>query len=166
MGRDKGLRNFDKGQIIIARTLGNSMWKMVWLVNCGEYLLREVWGGENHESPAECWAAKICPCKMWILYWLLQQESQIILKMASVMTCQDTRCTEPCGVPGCIATDHSGCPCWLLSTFESAYNGHAGIDGAMDEGLMNPPKYVQNGVQSLCYTCLSFSKMKSIYFQI
>ncbi len=40
---------------------------------------------------------------------------------------QNTQCIAVCCVWGCIAADQSGCPCWPLSTVESANSRHVSI---------------------------------------
>lgn len=53
---------FEKGQIVIAGWLSQSMSESTrlvdCLVSCGECVLNVVQGGKNHNSPARCWATR------------------------------------------------------------------------------------------------------------
>ncbi len=65
------------------------------------------------------------------------------LMLVLMERCQNTQCITDCCIWGCIAPDQSGCPCWPLSTAESANSGHVSIrtgqrsNGRRWPGLMN-----------------------------
>ncbi|ROL42707.1 hypothetical protein DPX16_14114 [Anabarilius grahami] len=63
MGRNKDLSDFDKGQIVMARRLGQSISEMARpVVSSGENLPSVVRGGTNHKWGKGCWAAKAHQC--------------------------------------------------------------------------------------------------------
>ena len=149
MGKCKDLSEFDRGQIVMARQLGQSISRTATLVGCswsavvksgprkerGEPLTGS-WGGQG--------SVKNVGSEGWPVWSYPTNELQLNkLMLVLIERCQNTQCIVVCCSWGCIVADQSGCPCWPLSITESGSNGHVSIrtgswsNGRGWPGLMN-----------------------------
>ena len=122
MDKCNDLSEFDKGQTLMARRLGQSISRNAALVRCSQSAVVSIYqaqGRERGELVTESWAAKVhwCtwgakagPCGPGYRRATVVQFAEEV-NASSVERCQNIQCIAAGCVCGCIAADRSGCPC-------------------------------------------------------
>ena len=146
MGKREDLSEFDKGQIVMARWLGQSIScsdpcselqlllvvpSLQWSVSIRTGPRKKQWwtgnrvvGGQGSlmHVGSEGWPVWSDPTDELLMLKLLSN-----LMLVQIERLQNTKCITVCCVWGSVAAGQSGCPCWPLITFESTNNGHVSI---------------------------------------
>jgi len=118
MGKRKDLSEFDKGQIVMARRLGQSISKTAALVGCSRSAVVSIYQKcskegtvvnrrQGHGRPRLIDACVVRSNRRATVAQIAQEVNAGSDRKVSEYTV--------CCVWGCIATDQSGCPCWPLS---------------------------------------------------
>ena len=119
MGRSKDLRDFDKGQIVMARRLGQSISETARLVGCSRSAVVSTYrSGPRRDKPQtgdRVLGAQGSSMRkgnegypIWseLTEGLLWHKSQKILMVVTGGMCHNPQCIAPC----CVAADRSECP--------------------------------------------------------
>ena len=123
MGQRKDVSDFDKGQIVMARQLDQSISTTAALVGCSRSAVVRTYQKWSKEGKpvnrrqgqtqgslmhvgSEGWPVLSDPIEELLELKLLKK-----LMLVPTERCQNTQCIAVCCVWGCVAADRSGCPC-------------------------------------------------------
>ena len=126
IGKPNDFSVFDKGQIVLARQLNQSINKTAALVGCSQSAVVNIYQKWSKEGTMVNWRqghgrpslTDACGDKR---LWSNPTDELLLLKLLKTSMpvrkerCQNTHCIAFSFVWGCIAADQAGCPCGPLS---------------------------------------------------